>query len=52
MWDDAKIPVEIICIAHDLCRHAFSHSKYAKYLNKMNWLVIGSDRRRHGKTAN
>ncbi|QGS52081.1 alpha/beta fold hydrolase [Spiroplasma tabanidicola] len=52
IWDEVKNPVGVIHLVHGSAEHTLRYINFVEFLNKNNYIVIGSDHRGHGKTAN
>ncbi|AGR40876.1 alpha/beta fold hydrolase [Spiroplasma taiwanense] len=52
IWDQVEEVKGIIQLVHGSCEHSLRYNNFANFMNDQGWIVIGSDHRGHGKTAN
>ena len=52
IWDECATPPKgVIQIIHGMQEHAARYDEFAKYMNKLDYVVFACDLRGHGKTA-
>ncbi len=51
VWDDVAFPKAVVKICHGMAEHAQRYSRFAQHLNKQGYLVVATDNRGHGLSA-
>ncbi|NLL48667.1 MAG: alpha/beta hydrolase [Firmicutes bacterium] len=50
-WDQVRSPKGVLQLAHGMAEHSARYDSFARACNRRGFVVIGSDHRGHGKTA-
>ncbi|AHI52971.1 alpha/beta fold hydrolase [Spiroplasma culicicola] len=51
VYDDVKNPIGVVQLVHGSCEHSQRYTEFIEYLNSNDYIVVASDHRGHGKTA-
>ncbi len=51
IWDEVENPKACVQIIHGMKEHALRYEEFAKWLNKIGYIVFASDLRGHGQTC-